>query len=420
MDQGKSLHILQIIGLYAAQCLIPAILLIATPKGSILRYSSIPCSVFIAYYAIPVATALGPGFVWCECGRLLLTVVFQCLHLLLINPKDSGDLPTGGCQNLAARLYTATRLFTDPRGINTPWQIKNAPSQPKYYERWDPKEPPRARFLTRQISIVIWQYLTLDIFATLALQQALEQSGTLPPVPRWDISTEQWIERIISNIMAGFVVSRILIDFHHRVFSIILVGLGLDSPANCPPLFGRALDADTVRGFWAKFWHQLLQRPLTAVSGFITKDFLGLPSDSVIRRYTNVFIVFFFSGGLHVVLDIVQGIPAQESGAMLFFATAPLGLMVEDGIKLLWKMVSKSKNVSRTGPKPLWQRVLGFLWSMAWLGVTSTGFFYPQVIRPQNQALVPFSVASHIGLPAQAGMVLVGGALLAKVFEVEV
>lgn len=169
-----------------------------------------------------------------------------------------------------------------------------------------------------------------------------------------------------------------------------------------------------------KFWHQLLQRPLTAVSGFITKDFLGLPSDSVIRRYTNVFIVFFFSGGLHVVLDIVQGIPAQESGAMLFFVTAPLGLMIEDGIKLLWKLVSKSKNTSRTGPKPLWQRVLGFLWSMAWLGVTSTGFFYPQVVRPQNQALVPLSVASYIGLPAQAGMVLVGGALLAKVFEVEV
>ena len=138
------------------------------------------------------------------------------------------------------------------------------------------------------------------------------------------------------------------------------------------------------------------------------------------QRYTNVFVVFFFSGGLHVVLDVVQGIPAQESGAMLFFATAPLGLMIEDGIKAGWKYVSTSQASSQKGPKPLWQRVLGFLWSMAWLGVTSTGFFYPQVVRPQNQALVPFSVTSHIGLPAQAGVVLVGGAVLAKVFEVEV
>lgn len=134
----------------------------------------------------------------------------------------------------------------------------------------------------------------------------------------------------------------------------------------------------------------------------------------------NVIVVFFCSGGLHLVLDIVQGIPAQESGAMLFFVTAPLGLMIEDGIKALWKPFSKSSGPSMEVPKPLWQRALGLTWSMAWLGVTSTGFFYPQVVRPQNQALVPFSVASRIGLPIQVGIVLVGGAVLAKVFEVEV
>lgn len=138
------------------------------------------------------------------------------------------------------------------------------------------------------------------------------------------------------------------------------------------------------------------------------------------QRYTNVFIVFFCSGVLHLVLDIVQGIPAQESGAMLFFTTAPLGLMIEDGIKALWNSVSKSSEPSKKIHKPLWQRVLGLLWSMAWLGITSTGFFYPQVVRPQNQGLVPFTVASHIGLPAQVGVVVVWGAVLVKVFEVEV
>jgi hypothetical protein len=248
---STSLYILQLLSLYAAHCLIPAILLIATPKRSILRYLAIPCSIIIVHRAIPVATALGPGFFWCECGRLFLTIIFQCLNLLLINPKDGDDLPSTGSQNFGARLYSATRLFTDPRGINTPWQIKNAPPQPGYYKQWGSKAPPRGQFLIRQTVIVVWQYLALDIFATLALQKALEQNTILPPMPQWDIPTEKWIERIISNLMAGFVVSRILIDFHHRTFSIILVGLGLDSPANCPPLFGRALDADTVRGFWA-------------------------------------------------------------------------------------------------------------------------------------------------------------------------
>lgn len=251
MDRAISSHMVQILGLYVAHCLIPAILLIATPKRSIWRYTAIPCSIGIVYYAIPVATALGPGYFWCECARLFLTIIFQCLNLLLINPKDGNDLPPGGSRGFGARIYAATRLFTDPRGINNPWQIKNLPPQPRYYERWDSKEPPRGRFLIRQMVIVAWQYLALDVFATLALQQALEQTGTLPPVPQMNIPVEQWIERIISNLVAGFVVSRILIDFHHRTFSVILVGLGLDSPATCPPLFGRALDADTVRGFWA-------------------------------------------------------------------------------------------------------------------------------------------------------------------------
>lgn len=105
---------------------------------------------------------------------------------------------------------------------------------------------------------------------------------------------------------------------------------------------------------------------------------------------------------------------------MLFFVTAPLGLMIEDIIKELWKYFSKPNGERQKLPKPLWQRALGLTWSMAWLGVTSTGFFYPQVVRPENQALVPFSVAGQIGLPIQAGIVLVGGVVLAKVFEVEV
>jgi hypothetical protein len=134
----------------------------------------------------------------------------------------------------------------------------------------------------------------------------------------------------------------------------------------------------------------------------------------------NVFVVFFCSGGLHLILDIVQGIPAKESGALLFFLTAPLGLMIEDGIKALWKYFSKSNRPNKKIPKPLWQRALGLTWSMAWLGVTSTGFFYPQVVRPENQALVPFSMAGRIGLPLEAGIVLVGGVVLARVFEVEV
>lgn len=251
-DAPATSNVFKISCLYAAQCLIPATLLIATSKQSMIRYFSVPCSLFLAHYAIHVASALGPGFFWCEIARLFVTIIFQCLNLLLINPKDGNDVPAEIGQGLMARLYYAIGLFTQPRGINTAWQVKNAPSQPHYYQKRGLDIPSRGRYLIRQIAIAFWQYLALDVFATLALKQALEQKKheTLPPIVQWDLSAEQWIERIISNLVAGFVVSRILIDFHHRAFSVILVAVGLDSPSNCPPLFGKAADACTMRGFW--------------------------------------------------------------------------------------------------------------------------------------------------------------------------
>ncbi|KAJ5387059.1 hypothetical protein N7509_009600 [Penicillium cosmopolitanum] len=359
-------NILEILLLYTAHVLLPTILLLATAKRSLLRYLSIPVSLCILHRAIHIASLLGPGFIWCELARLFLTVACQSLNLLLINSKDGHDIPDIG------------------QG-----------------------------------------YLALDMFSTLALRQAMEQEkfGTLPSTVHWNISIEQLIERIVSNLMAGFVVSRILIDFHHRVFSVIAVGIGLDSTSDWPPLFGKATDTYSLRGFWSKFWHQLLQQPLTSISRLITRDVLGLAPNSTLRRYMNICIVFFLSGGLHVVLDIVQGIPSQESGAMLFFALAPLGLMIEDAFKALWRLILHQNKESKTqndAPLPRSQRILGLAWTMLWLGVTSTWYFYPQMLRPQNQNLVPFSFADQVGLPVTISAVTTGGVMLAFTFQVEV
>lgn len=250
---STSANILQVLLLYAVHVLVPATLLLSTAKRSILRYITIPFSLCILYQAIQVASLLGPGFAWCELTRLFLTVSCQSLNLLLISPKDDQDVPLSAGRSVWHRLYQASKLFTHPRAIGTPWQISNKPPHPAYYKQKHMNVPPRRQFLIRQIAIVLWQYLALDLFAYLALQQAIEQekSGPLPPTVEWNLTTEKWIERIVSNLMAGFVVSRILIDFHHRVFSIIAVGIGLDSTSDWPPLFGRATEADSLRGFWS-------------------------------------------------------------------------------------------------------------------------------------------------------------------------
>lgn len=177
----------------------------------------------------------------------------------------------------------------------------------------------------------------------------------------------------------------------------------------------------------SKFWHQLVRQPFGSVSTYITRDILCLPRRSYLERYTTVLLIFFFSGALHVILDVVQGIPGNESGAMLLFMTAPLGLMAEDGIKTVWKWLvgfgskpEQPAQASKNVATPVWQKVLGFLWAMVWLGITSTWYFYPQMLRPENQNLVPFSIASVIGLPAVGGIVVIWGLFVAFVFEVEI
>lgn len=162
----------------------------------------------------------------------------------------------------------------------------------------------------------------------------------------------------------------------------------------------------------------MLRHPLSSVSDFITHDGLGLARGSLLGKYTVVYLVFFFSGGLHVVLDYVQAIPVNESGALLLFNLAPLGMMLEDGVKAAWKRAQAAGNEGRQLRVLL--KALGYFWAMGWLGITSTWFFYPQMLRPENQNLVPWSLAQTAGLPIIGGVVVVWGILVALVFEVEV
>lgn len=248
MERQTATNIAEILLLYSSSCLLPGILLIATSKRSVLRYLYIPCSVWILHRALEVASALGPGFIWCEFARLFFTVACQALNLLFFNPKDGSDLPKSSGR--VSALYYVAKVLTHPRGINTEWGTKDKPSQPAYYGI---EKPSTASFLIRQVVIATWQYLALDLFATLAAQEAeLKRinNESMPLDIQWNIPADKLIERVLSNIMAGFVVSRILIDFHHRAFSVITVGLGFESPSDSPPLFGRAADACTLRGFW--------------------------------------------------------------------------------------------------------------------------------------------------------------------------
>lgn len=174
-----------------------------------------------------------------------------------------------------------------------------------------------------------------------------------------------------------------------------------------------------INGIDSKFWHQMLRVPLTSCSNFLARDVLGLPRLSSVERYINVFIVFFLSGLVHVIIDILRNVTPQESGAMAFFLSFCVGYMIEDGVQALWKRLRCSQNTS--GEPLWWQKTVGFIWVAAWLGYTSTWFFGSAVQEPGKQmVLIPFSVVSLIGLPMLSTIVLAGAVPLMVIFEGEI
>ncbi len=93
----------------------------------------------------------------------------------------------------------------------------------------------------------------LDLMQEAARQQAfLSERGAEASFTRLDmfVSPEKWAERGIVNLITWFITTRILIDASYRFVSIVFVGLGLDTPENWPPAFGRMKDVYTIRKFW--------------------------------------------------------------------------------------------------------------------------------------------------------------------------
>jgi hypothetical protein len=76
------------------------------------------------------------------------------------------------------------------------------------------------------------------------------------------------------------------------------------------------------------YWHQINTRKLIFLSKFILSDMYKLDMSSSAVRYLRLVMVFFFSGLMHLLIDIVSGIPLQDSGALKFFLVQIFGIFV--------------------------------------------------------------------------------------------
>lgn len=246
-------NILEFFFFYLVQNVVPAALIITTRKSSPLRYLCIPGMIWIASRFIrPFGSSGSPT--WCQAITQLVIATLQATNLLLLNPLANADISRSAksVQNFGSRLIAPFRLLAQTRAVNTQWQVKNVPSHPKYYMRRGMQVPTRGRFLLRQLAIVVWQCLVLDLVQTVSLQKARERDMHEPASLQveWIVPMGQWVERIATHLSIWFVVNRLISDLAYRVLSIFFVGIGLDSPADWPPAFGSMADVFTLRKFW--------------------------------------------------------------------------------------------------------------------------------------------------------------------------
>ncbi|KAJ5179843.1 hypothetical protein N7492_003053 [Penicillium capsulatum] len=403
------------LSLGALSCLVLATLLVATPKGSVLRYAPFPFMIWITTRFARVD--MHPNYAMRCVVSNFVVLNLQAARLLLIHPLDNDDIGRALAlpQTFLIRVYHALKILLCTRAIGTPWQVKNVPSYPAYYNRRGMEMPLRPRFLARQLLILTWQYLFLDLVNTAMLFNPPQNTPLLTEPGLLGINWTKAAEKGISNSLGWMIVARVQIDFHDRLATTLLVLLGVDAPSAFRPSYGRLGDAYTLRNFWGKYWHQYFREPFSTFGCFLARNVLRLPRPSRLERYTNLFFVFFASGVMHLVIDHYAGV--QESGAMPFFCAFAPGIMIEDAIQELWRRTRGYPESEISSP---WRKAVGFLWVILWLGATSSWYVDPLLQTAKPPPVVPFGLRSQIPLPVLGSVLLAGGVGLKLVFEVEV
>ena len=172
------------------------------------------------------------------------------------------------------------------------------------------------------------------------------------------------------------------------------------------PIFGSFTEAHTVRGFWGRFWHQLLRCRLVAVADWVTYDVLRMPRSSnrggvnvvrIVARYTHILCCFLVSGVFHHVIDVAQGLRWWESGATQFFVLMAVGIMCEDAVQWVWfdLLQGEASVQGRKRKGTRWTICIGYMWVAAWFSVATPWYGYPTLSRDEGGSrdkVLPFSV----------------------------
>ena len=116
-------------------------------------------------------------------------------------------------------------------------------------------------------------------------------------------------------------------------------------------------------------------------SSFVAHDILQLPAHGALQRYTKIFASFALSGIMHIYADTGGGLTMQQSGALQFFCMQALGIMMEDGVKALYKRLTA---VTWRLPRSV-EHAIGYTWVLFFFVWTSPVWVFPATLQMQEK-----------------------------------
>ncbi|KAL3454157.1 membrane bound O-acyl transferase family-domain-containing protein [Aspergillus insuetus] len=305
-------------------------------------------------------------------GGLLPGTSLVQFHYLLFNPAADVTVPSSLTKlPWAVWLQVFVQVMRDSRGVPSP-SSRTGSRRATFH---------RVAFFQQRVAQYVRNALIPEMLWFVG--RCLFIAGT----PDWDhilgpgteylvlgLTFRQLQARILANAGVWITVYCTLDTFDCLTLAAAVV-LGDNHPEDWPPMFGSVHEAYSLRGFWSKFWHRMIRRPLIDFSTtllrpiFITR---AKPPD-----ITFVCCVFFLSGLVHVPMDIAiwarTGVPSFP--LFFFFCKNLIAILVETVIVHSYRSYRRRRGWSAEWIGSV-ERALGYTWVFLFLSYASPPTYY--------------------------------------------
>ncbi|PWY92984.1 hypothetical protein BO94DRAFT_615640 [Aspergillus sclerotioniger CBS 115572] len=290
----------------------------------------------------------------------------------------------------ADRLRFGISASINARCIGTPDQVRNI--YPSHHQG-------RAAFLYRTAGFAILSYVFLDFFGIMEDPEIGNRFLVASRVPIFRRLSELTAEEVIIRILFTASTAVALVSIQggiYNLFAFTSVLSGFSEPQEWPSFYGSLSDAYSLRRVWSRVWHQCNTHKFRAIARYLTRDVLGFSSGTLKGQYAQVLTVFAVSSVMHLLIDLSAGVSISKSGALQFFGTQALGIVVED---LVSRMYSALRGLSPNRSVSKGERFLGFLWVGGFLVWSLPSYIYPLLYRTnmgENDCVVPVSIIGSL------------------------